>query len=79
MKDVSCEKWGCVAGRVVSFDDLDVAEVAVLGSGVSARTLGFLGESEEGNVSNIMTNEMSKGLSNIIYIYHHLFTSLNDN
>ena len=78
VKDVACEQWGWVAGRVVGFFNLDVTEVAEFGSGINARTLGLVTGSEEGSDSNMITNEMSKVSSNTIYIYHHLVTSVND-
>ena len=59
---------GWVPGRVVSFCNLDVTKVAEFGSGVSARMLGTFLEAEEVININIMTKEMSKALSNRIYI-----------
>ena len=60
VKDVTCEEWEWVAGRVVSLYNLDVTEVAELGSGVSARTLVLVAGAEEVSDRNMMTNEMSK-------------------
>ena len=76
VKDVSCEEWGWVAGRVVSFYNLEFIEVAEFGSGISARTLGSVAGDEEVSDSNMMTDYMSKEPSKSIYIYHHLVTSV---
>ena len=77
-KDVACEEWGWVAGRVFSFCKSDVTKVAEFGIGVSARTLVSFTGYEEGSDRNMMTYEISKVPSKSIYIYHHLFTSVND-
>ena len=58
MKDVACEEWGWVSGRVVSLCNIDVIEVAEFGNVISARTLGSVAVAEEGRNINIMTNEM---------------------
>ena len=67
---------GWVAGRVSSFCDLDVTKVAEFGSCVSTRTFGSVAGSEEVSNINIMTNEISKATSKIIYFYHCLVTSV---
>ena len=46
LKNVACGEWGWVAGRVVSFYNLDVTKVAELGSGVSGRMLGAVAGDE---------------------------------
>ena len=66
MKDVACEEWGWVDGRVVYFCNLNLTKVAEFGSGVSARTLGSVAGAEESSNSNIMINEMSKDPSKSI-------------
>ena len=78
VKDVACEEWGWVNGRVVSFFNLDVTQVAEFCSGVSARTLGLVAGAGESRDSNMITNKISKEPSNSIYIYHHLVTYMND-
>ena len=79
VKDIACEEWEWVAGKFVNLYNLDVAEVAEFGSGISAGTLGSVAVAEEGSDINIMTNEMSKVPGKSIYIYHHLVTSVKDN
>ena len=75
--DVTYDEWGLVARRVVNFCHLDVTEVSEFGSGVSTRTLGMVTGADEGIDRNIMTNYMSKVLSNSIYIDYNLVTSVN--
>ena len=79
LKDVDCEEWGWVSGRVVSLCNIDVTEVTKFGSFVSARTQGAVAGTEGGRNSNIMTTKMSKALSKSIYINHHFKTSVNNN
>ena len=55
---VACEEWGCITGRVVSFCNLDVTEVAEFSSSVSASTLGAVTEVEKGSDINMKNNEM---------------------
>ena len=74
VKDVACEEWGQVAGRVVSFCNIDVTEIAKFGSGIIARIIGLFTGSEKGRDRNFMTNEINKLLIENIYIYHHLVT-----
>ena len=69
---------GWVAGRVVSFFNLEVTKVSALGSGASARTLRAVAGAEEGSNINMTTNEMYKEPSKSIYINHHLVTYVND-
>ena len=57
-KDSACKEWGWVAGRVVSFCNLDVTEVAEFSSSVSASTLGAVTEVEKGSDINMKNNEM---------------------
>ena len=76
VKEVACEEWGWVAERVVSLCNLDVTEVAVFGSGISAKTLGAVAGSEESSYINMMANEMSKVTIKSIYIDHHLVNSV---
>ena len=78
MKDVSCQEWGWVTGRIFSLCNLDVTQVAEFGSSVSVRTLGAVMGSEEVSDSNMMTNYIYKTPSNILYIDHHLVTYEND-
>ena len=46
-KDVACEECGQVAGRVVSFFNIDITEVAKLGIGASVRMLGTVVGADE--------------------------------
>ena len=78
MKEVAYEEWGWVYGRVVSLCNIDFTKVAEFGISVSTRTLGAVAGAEEGININIMTNEMSKAPSKIIYIDHNLVTSVNN-
>ena len=78
MKYVDCEEWGWVAGRVVSFCNIDVTKVAEFGCGISARTLGEVMVAEEGSDINMMTKYTSKAPSKSIYINHRIFNSVND-
>ena len=78
MKDVTCEEWGWVAGRVVSFCNLDVTEVAEFGSGTSVRTLDVVAGAEEGININMVTNDKSKAPIKKLYINHHIVNSMND-
>ena len=76
VKDVAGEEWGWVAGRVVSFCNLEVTKVAEFGSSVSLRTLGLVTGAEEDRDINMMTNGMSDSQSKSIYINHHLVNSV---
>ena len=78
VKDVTCEEWGWVAGRVVSFCNLDVTEVFEFGSGVSTRALGLVVGDEEGSDRNMTTNNMYKAPSKNIFISHYLVTYVNN-
>ena len=78
VKDVACEQWGWVAGRVVGFFNLDVTEVAEFGSGVRTRALSSVVGVEEGSNSNMTNNEISKAPSKSIYIYHNIATFVNN-
>ena len=49
VKDVSCNEWGWVDGRVVSLCNLDVTEFTEFGSGIGARTLCAVAGAEEGS------------------------------
>ena len=73
VKDVPCEKWGWVSGRVISLCNINVTKVAEFGSGVRMRMLGLVAGSEEVSNSNMMTDDMSKAPSKIIYIEHHFY------
>ena len=76
LKNVACGEWGWVAGRVVSFCNLDIAKVGEFSSCVSARMLSLVTVSEEGSDSNMMTNYIFKAPSKSIYIYHNIITSV---
>ena len=78
VKDVACEYWGWVAGRVVIFCNFYVNKVTEFGSGVIAKMLISVVGAEEVSNSNKITNGMSKTPSKSIYIYHHIVSSIND-
>ena len=78
VKDVVCEEWGWVTGRVVSIFYLNITKVAEFGSGVSARSPGTVAGAEQVSNRNMTTNDMSKAPSKSIYIGNNVFTSVND-
>ena len=78
MKDIASEEWGWVAGRVVSFCNLDVNQVSKFGNGVSTRTLGKVTGSEEDSNINVIINDIAKAPIKSIYINHNLVNSVNN-
>ena len=78
VKDVAFEGWGWVAGRVISFFNIEVTEVDEFGNSISARTLGSVAGAEEGSNRNMMTNGIYKAPSKSIYTSHYLVTSVNN-
>ena len=77
-KEIACEEWGWVAGRVISFCNIDVTKVAEFGCSVRYKTLGLVAGYEEGRDRNKMANKTYKSLSKRIYINHNLVTSMNN-
>ena len=78
VKDVNCEERGWVARKIFSFYNIDVTKVAEFGSSASTRRIGAVTGYEENIDINMMTNDISKVPSKIIYIENHFFTSMND-
>ena len=78
VKDVACEEWGWVSGRVVIFCNIDVTKVTEFSNGVRMRIIGLVTVDEDVIDRNMMTNEMTKSLSKSIYIDHNIVTSVND-
>ena len=78
MKDIVCEKWGWVTGRVVSFYNIDVTKVSEFGGNISVRTIGAIAGAEQrsNSNSNMMTNNNPKALIKSIYINHNFSTSV---
>ena len=63
MKDVACEEWGWVSGRVVSLCNIGATKVTEFVSSVSARALGSITGDEEG--SNSMSSQED------LFVYHN--------